>query len=306
MKSPRIVSLLASATETACALGFEQALVGRSHECDYPPGVLRLPVCSRPLLDPEAASRIIHEEVRKRADKALSIYALDVDLIRSLEPDILLTQDHCRVCAVSLRDVEEAACAVFPSRPRIFSLQPQDWSGILEGFRNMSGALGHPERGEALAGRLEARLRDVREKAGTLGKKPTVVCLEWLDPPMAAGNWMPELVDFAGGINLLGQAGRHSPWMDFSALESADPDRLLLLPCGFGLERTRRESLALQAHPRWRALRAVRNGEVYLLDGNRYFNRPGPRLEQSLEILAEILHPAAFRFGHEGDGWERL
>jgi iron complex transport system substrate-binding protein len=159
------------------------------------------------------------------------------------------------------------------------------------------------ERGAALATRLETRVAAIAERAAAAPDRPRLACIEWIAPLMAAGNWMPELVARAGGVNLFGEAGRHSPWLDWDALRASDPDVVLIAPCGFDIARSRRDYGALEALPGWSALRAVRARRVYIADGNQYFNRPGPRLVESLEILAEILHPAQGRYGHEGAGW---
>jgi iron complex transport system substrate-binding protein len=152
---------------------------------------------------------------------------------------------------------------------------------------------------------MRARMGGIERRAAALPERPRLACIEWIEPLMSASNWMPELVAMAGGINLFGEAGRHSPWMDFGALEAADPDIILIMPCGFDIPRAQAEMGALTSRPAWRDLRAVREGQVVIADGNQYFNRPGPRLVDSLEILAEILHPETFRFGHEGTGWVR-
>jgi iron complex transport system substrate-binding protein len=303
---PRIVSLIASATEIVCALGLEDQLVGRSHECDYPESVKRLPVCTAPKFDVGGTSREIDRHVKTVLQEALSVYRVDADRLRELRPDVIITQSHCEVCAVSLRDVEQAVCDWIDSRPRIVSLAPNALADVWDGIRRVADALGVPERGRALVGRLRQRTAGIAEKARALPHRPTVACIEWIDPLMAAGNWMPELVEMAGGVNLFGEAGKHAPWMTWEELVGRDPEVIVVLPCGFAIERTRQDMPCLTQRPEWPRLRAVRQERVYLADGNQYFNRPGPRLVESLEILAEVLHPEAFPFGHEGTGWQRL
>jgi iron complex transport system substrate-binding protein len=303
---PRVVSLIASATETVCALGFERDLVGRSHECDFPESVKRLPVCTEPRIEVEGTSADIDRRVKDAVRDALSVYRVHADVLRRLQPDVIVTQAHCEVCAVSERDVEGALADWLDSRPKVVSLMPNALADVWEGVRQVAAALGAPGRGEELVRGLQQRMAGVAEKARSLTARPTVACVEWIDPLMAAGNWMPELVAMAGGIDLFGKPGEHAPWMTWEELCRRDPDVIVVSPCGFDIPRTRQDVPALAARPEWPALRAVRAGRVFLADGNQFFNRPGPRLAESLEILAEVLHPEAFRFGHEGAGWERF
>jgi iron complex transport system substrate-binding protein len=226
-------------------------------------------------------------------------------LLRRLRPDVIVTQDQCEVCAVSLRDVEQAVCSWVGSRPRVVALNPNALADVWQDVRQVAKAAGVAGRGEELVGRLQRRLGDIAAKAASLPHRPTVACVEWVEPLMASGNWMPELVTMAGGVNLFGEAGRHAPAMTWEQLSARDPDVILVLPCGFDIPRTLQEMPLLERRTEWPRLRAVRQGRVYVLDGNQYFNRPGPRLAESLEILAEILHPEAFHFGHEGLGWVR-
>jgi iron complex transport system substrate-binding protein len=302
---PRVVSLIASATEIVCALGCEDRLVGRSHECDYPPTVRHLPVCTEPLIDPSRPSGEIDRQVKAVLRQALSVYRVHTDVLRALQPDVIITQAQCEVCAVSLQDVELALATWLASRPHLVSLEPNALADVWRDIDAVAEALGVPKRGAALVAHLQERIAAVAERARDLPTRPTVACIEWIDPLMAAGNWVPELVALAGGTNRFGTAGRHSPWMTWPQLVASDPDVVVVMPCGFDIARSRHELSALTQRPEWPTLRAVRAGSVYLTDGNQYFNRPGPRLVESLEILAELLHPATFHFGHEGTGWER-
>jgi len=303
---PRIVSLIASATEIVCALGFEKQLVGRSHECDYPASVRALPVCTEPKFNVEGSSYQIDQRVKAILQEALSVYRVDADKLRALEPDVIVTQAQCEVCAVSLREVERVVCTWLQACPKIVSLMPNALADVWDDIERVAEWLGVPERGQELNRGLQERMTAIADKASPLSAKPTVACIEWIEPLMAAGNWMPELIEMAGGVNLFGVAGRHSPWMTWEQLVGADPDVVLIMPCGFDMPRSRRELAVLTKHAEWRLLRAVRAGRVFLADGNQYFNRPGPRLVESLEILAELLHPGVFHFGHEGRGWERV
>ena len=301
---PRIVSLIASSTEIVCALGFGDQLVGRSHECDFPPWVQRLPVCTGPKFATDGTSYEIDQRVKAILAEGLSVYRVDAERLRALAPDVIVTQSQCEVCAVSLRDVEQAVCEWIESRPRIVSLEPYALADVWRDIATVATALGAAERGVELVTRLRRRIEKIVEPARGLSERPSVAVVEWIDPLMAAGNWMPELVEMAGGVNLFGEAGKHSPWMTIEELADRDPDWILVIPCGFDLERTRADMPALAARPEWMRLRAVRERRVVLGDGNQYFNRPGPRLVESLEILAEILHPEAFQFGHRGSGWQ--
>ncbi|MCI0638583.1 MAG: cobalamin-binding protein [Gemmataceae bacterium] len=290
MPKKRIISLIASATEIACALGFEDSLVGRSHECDYPPSVHRLPVCTAPRFDVAGSSRDIDNNVKSLMEQAASIYAVNAELLRELRPDVILTQAQCDVCAVSTKDVENALCDWTGTRPRVVTLQPDCLADVWQDIRRAADALDVPRQGDELVQELKERMEAIAAKARAAPHRPTVACLEWLDPLMAAGNWVPELVEMAGGVNLFGEAGKHAPWMSWAELSERDPEVIVAMPCGFDLERTRKEMKQLPKHPEWGALRAVQNGRVYATDGNQFFNRPGPRLVESLAILAGILH----------------
>jgi iron complex transport system substrate-binding protein len=302
----RIVTLLPSATEIVCALGFQAELVGRSHECDYPPEVRRLPVLTSPKFDAEGTSAEVDQRVRTILADALSVYRVDVDLLCGLKPDVIVTQSQCEVCAVNIRDVEQAAAAwIEGPPPRIISLAPYCLADVLSDIERVGVELDEPERSTRFVSALRQRMRDIQQQAAAADRQPTVGCIEWLDPLMAAANWMPELVRMAGGENVFGQLGQHSPKIEFDRLVEVDPEVILLMPCGFNMERTALELSVLTSKPGWNQLKAVRDQQVYLTDGNQYFNRPGPRMADSLEILAEILHPRMFRFGHEGSGWRR-
>jgi iron complex transport system substrate-binding protein len=301
----RIVSLIPSATEIVCALGFADQLVGRSHECDYPLWVEKLPICSQPKFVPES-SREIDEYVRKMVHDALSIYQINSDRLKQLEPDLIITQSQCEVCAVSLEDVERATCEWLNIDAHIVSLEPNGLDDVFEDVRQVASALGVPERGDQQIETMRGCMADIAKQTSTIADKPTVACLEWLDPLMSSGNWMPSLVEMAGGVNLFGKPDKHSPRLPWEDLQAADPDVIICLPCGFSMQRGKRDLPILQAMPGWNDLKAVREQQVYLTDGHQYFNRPGPRLVDSLEILAEIIHPEHFHFDHEGLGWQRL
>ncbi len=306
MAEPRVASLIASATEIVAALGARDLLVARSHECDFPHDVAALPAVTAPKLDTARPSREIDRQVTMLLEQALSVYRVDAERLRALRPDVIVTQTQCEVCAVSLSDVEAALAGWTGARPKIVSLSPNGLADVFDDIARVAAAIGRPERGQTLVAELGSRMESIANRTAALPARPRVAAIEWIEPLMAAGNWVPELIDMAGGVDLFGTAGRHSPWLDWSDLVLADPDVILVLPCGFDIARSRAEIPVLTRRREWPALRAVGDGSVYLLDGSQYFNRPGPRLAESLEILAEILHPQEFRRGHERTGWIRF
>jgi iron complex transport system substrate-binding protein len=298
--------LIASATEIVAALGLEDQLVGRSHECDFPPSVLRLPACSEPKIDVNGSSREIDDRVKAVLRDAVSVYRVFAEELDRLAPTVIITQTQCEVSAVSLKDVEAAVCNLVSSKPKIVALEPMDLADVWRDISAVARAVGVPERGEKLVADLKQRLAEIERIAKPLSRKPRVACLEWIDPLMAAGNWVPELVEIAGGENLFGQAGKHSPWMTWEELFASDPDIIAIMPCGFDIPRTMKELAPLTSRPDWPRLSAVKSGRVFATDGNQYFNRPGPRLVESAEIFAELFHPQTFDFSHQGTGWIRL
>lgn len=306
----RILPLHAAATEIVCALGFREQMVGRSHECDFPPDVAELPAVTEPRFDTAGSSREIDADVRSLLVKslvedALGVYRVFPEKLRELRPTHIVTQTQCLACSVSLRDVEAAAAEAAGCEAAVVSLEPHSLADVWADFMRAASALGATEAGVKLVAEAQKRMAAVEAKTRAAARPPAVAGIEWADPLMAWGNWMPELTRMAGGRNLFGKAGAHAPGLDYEQLTAADPDVLVLSLCGFGIERARQDLALLEARPDWRALRAVRRGQVFLVDGNRFFNRPGPRLVESLEILAEILHPQLFSFGREGCAWQR-
>jgi iron complex transport system substrate-binding protein len=278
----RIVSLLSSATEMVDALGAIDLLVGRSHECDYPASVRALPACTKPLIDVDADSRSIDEQVKNSARNALSIYEVFDDVLERLQPTHILTQVQCEVCAVSLRDVEKSIASKLASAPKIVALNPCSLADIWDDFRRVGEAVGISA--EPLITQLQSRMKPVRRD-----KPPTIACIEWIEPLMAAGNWTPELIHLAGGIDVFGKPGVHSPWITWENLQAKDPDIIIVAPCGFDLARTRTETHWLTDRPGFDSLKAVRDGRVFLADGNQYFNRPGPRVVETFRIIEQII-----------------
>lgn len=301
--SPRIISLLPSATEIVAALGFANHLVGRSHECDFPPGVENLPICSSTKIAVQETSYKIDARVKEIVAEGLSVYRVEVDRLRELQPDLILTQTQCAVCAVTPRDLEQALCTWTGAQPAIVSLEPNNLADVWNDILRVGKSLGVQERAEKLIESLNKRLSAIRDKARTTESRSSVAAIEWLAPLMAGGNWMPELIEIAGGQSLFMQSGEHSSWLEWTTLIEADPEVILLLPCGFKIAQTIRDLNLLTENPAWPNLRAVKQGRVYLIDGHHFFNRPGPRLVESAEIVAEILHPDQFAFGHRQTGW---
>jgi iron complex transport system substrate-binding protein len=325
----RIASLLASATELVCALGLGDRLVARSHECDFPAWVKRLPAVSKPTFDIDGSSGDIDARVRERLRAGTPLYEVDEALLASLAPDVIVTQTHCEVCAVSPGDLSSWDPQRVPDPPRwgsggsapyaptrshgrpatldrrqVVALEAGTIDGILDGFQKVADVLGASDAGRALVADVRARLAALAARTRAL-PAPTVACLEWIDPVFAMGNWGPELIALAGGVCALGTAGAHSTTLPWQALRDADPDVIVVAPCGFGLERTLAEMPTLAVQPGWGELTAVRAGRVAAADGNLYFNRSGPLLFDTPEILAEILHPTAFPPAREGTVWRR-
>lgn len=290
---PRIVSLLPSATEIVCAVGARPWLVGRSHECDYPADLSTVPVLTRPRRQFPRASGAIDRAVRNILSDALTVYEVDVEALEASKPDIIVTQDLCEVCAVSLDDVRSALRKLSREDVQICSLKPTRLRDVWEDIRRVGRALDRRAEAEAVAVELEARCAKIRERSSTLAP-PTVLTIEWLDPIMVGGTWMPELVELAGGQALVTKAGDHAPTLSLAELATLDPDVVLIKPCGFELARTAEELELLAQQLPWTSWRCVREGQVYIADGSAFFNRSGPRLVESLEILAAIAHPQAF------------
>jgi iron complex transport system substrate-binding protein len=289
---PRVVSLLPSATEIVCALGAAANLVGISHECDFPDEVRGLPALTASRLNLNVASLAIDVEVRALVREALSIYSVDEQRLAALRPELILTQDLCQVCAVSLQDVH-AAVARLAQREhvQIVSLRPTRLQHVLDDIETVATALGLAERGRTVRSALEARIAAISARALRARTRPRVATVEWLEPLMLGGTWMPELIGLAGGQALAASAGQAAPTLSLEAFAALEPEVMLVKPCGFPLERTllEREWLVRALLPRLRS-----TARAFVSDGNAFFNRPGPRLVESLEILAACIHPELF------------
>jgi iron complex transport system substrate-binding protein len=303
MSELKIISLLPAATEIICSLGLESQLIGRSHECDFPESVKDLPICSSSKFIPGSDSEEIDRQVKEILSDALSIYTIDKDQIRRLNPDVIITQSQCEVCAVSVKDVEEALEGLLNKECKVISLEPRVLSDVYQDIKNIANYFGVNSNADTLIELAEDRISIIRHKLKFITDKPKVACIEWLSPLMVAGNWTPELVEIAGAIPVLALNGKHSPFVDFNDILREDPDIMIVMPCGFSIQRTLQEISLMLELPGWADLKAVQNNRIYVADGNQYFNRSGPRLTDSIEILAEIINPKQFVFGYEGMGW---
>ena len=290
MTKKRIVSLLPSSTEIVCRLGFDEQLVGISHECDYPITVKKLPVLTKPRFSPKGSSQHIDKSVQNLLKSGLSVYEVNTDLLKDLAPDLIITQAQCEACAVSLNDVKEAVSDWVGNKPDIISLEPNCLEEVWSDFESVGKALNNLESYFNLKFEIEQRLVTLKENSQKLGKMPTVLCVEWIDPLMIAANWVPELVNIAGGINILSKPGSHSHIFKWDEIVETNPDFIIMMPCGFNIDRTLEEIDILKKKPDWLNLKAVKLNQVFVVDGNQYFNRPGPRLVESAEILFEIFN----------------
>jgi iron complex transport system substrate-binding protein len=300
----RVASLLASGTEIVCALGAGDQLVGRSHECDNPPWVRALPSLSEPAFDVTVSSGAIDTEVRRRMRAGDPLYLLENERIADLQPDLIITQAHCEVCAVSPADLKRSGCLI-SGAAQVMALTAGSLAGVFQGMQSVADALGLAERGRDLVAREKARLEAVRVRCA--GRRaPTLVLIEWIEPVFAMANWGPELVEVANGRLLIGTTGEHSAAMAWKRVVEADPEVLVVAPCGFTLARTLDERCLMEALPGWDSLRAVKAGKVAFADGNLYFNRSGMTVTRTAEILAEMLHGQVFGEPTQGTDWQWL
>jgi len=302
----RVVSLLPSATEIVHAVGMGAAQVGRSHACDHPPEVMELPVCTQPRCDSGGRGSTVDERIRWLVRNGLSVYQVDEDTLGALEPDVIVTQDQCAVCAATPADLAHAVRELLDPAPTVLTLEGKDLEGVWRDIRRVGRALGASAKATDVVATARDRVRTIEGRTATSTLRPRVVLIEWIEPLMAAGNWMPELIRLAGGDPMFGQPGVHSPWLDRTDIEAADPDIVVLIPCGYTLEETMAEADPLLWEPWFTRLRAVRAGQLFAADGRAFFNRPGPRLVESLEILVEILHPELLPPSEDGRAWVRL
>jgi len=301
----RVLSLLSSTTEIIYALGCGDRLVGRLHECDYPTEVSELPICTIPKFNVDGTSREVDDEVKSLVQSALSIYYINEKLLKELKPDIIFTQSQCEVCAVSVSDVENALKNITGLSSRVISVEPNSIEDIFNDILTIAEILNVRKKGKELVELIKAKI-DSTEKIVYQKSSPSVAAIEWIDPLMAAGNWVPQLIRVAGGKNLFGEAGKHSPWMKYNDLVEQDPEIIIVMPCGYDIKKSLIEIKTLESKKGWGSLKAVRNRNVYITDGNQFFNRPGPRIIESLEILLEIIHSDFSESKHIDSGWIKL
>ncbi len=304
--SPRIVSLLPNATEIVYKLGMGDHLVGRSHECDFPESAKSLPALTEPKVDPGATSKEIDDRINELLREGLSVYQVHVDLMEELKPDVVITQTQCEVCAASEDEVKNALYKLQGAKPELVSLEAANLNGIFNDILSVSMALNIEQEGTRIVNRLKQRMNSIKDITRTLPLRPHVACIEWIDPLMTAGNWMPEITYMAGGSSIASTDGQHSHFIKWEDLLKADPDVIVLMPCGFDMAQTEQELEKLTNSEGWQDMKAVKNKRVFMTDGHQYFNRPGPRIVESLQIMAEILHPEVFHYGFEGNGWQKV
>ena len=299
----KIVSLLPSCTEIICKLGYSENLVGISHECDYPNSISGLPVLTKARLSSEGNSIEINQCVSDLLQKGLSVYDVDASLLKSLSPDIIVTQAQCEACAVSLDQVKEIVSNWTRNKTEIISLEPNNLNQVWHGFDIIANAMDAPESSSILKTEINERFKLLKDKLNETRKKPTILCIEWIEPIMVAANWVPELVGIAGGNNVMSVSGTNSNFSSWDEIEKTNPDIIIMMPCGFEIKRTLEDLHYLQNREGWQELKAVKENKVYVVDGNQYFNRPGPRLVDSAEILAEIINPDYFERKYSKNAW---
>ncbi|MBN8247117.1 MAG: ABC transporter substrate-binding protein [Verrucomicrobia bacterium] len=288
-----------------CLLETGDRLVGRSHECDFPEVVRRVPAVTSTAVNVLASGSAIQTQVQQALTQGQPLFRLDAARIRELRPDLILTQGQCAVCAVSAEELQSVLAAWDGPRPEVLALAPSRFADLWTDLRRVGAALGLPDEGRLAVTALKTRLVNTLQQVADVEVRPRVACLEWLDPLMGAGNWIPELVELAGGIPVCGAAGSHSQGLSWKDLQAAAPEVIVAMPCGFDLGRSLEEVARLAGDAAWTRLDAVRSGRAFAADGNACFNRPGPRLVDSVEILAEILHPDRFpKPRHWNRGWK--
>jgi len=299
----KIVTLIPSATEIVAFLGEKDSIVGRSHECDYPQDLNKIKKLTSPKINVDGTSGEIHKQINTILENSLSVYKVDIKELKKLEPDVVITQAHCEVCAVSLAEVEEIVAKHLNEKTKIISLQPNTLGEVFDDIKKVAEGLNLDKvTTEGLIKPLEQRVKNIQIKS--LKKKKTVACIEWIDPLMAAGNWIPEMVKISGGEDVFGKSGKDSHWITFDEIKNYDPEVIIFLPCGYNIEKTKEEvENLLIKETKWSNLKAFKDKDLFIVDGNQFFNRPGPRLVESLEIFAEIIHPNLFNFNHQQSGW---
>lgn len=308
MRSLNIISLIPSATEIISALGYQDNLVGRSHECDFPLDIQRIPICTQTLVDSNLSSKKIDEEVKYRLVNGLSIYRLDLDLIAQLQPDLIVTQSQCSVCAIDVDEVRKnlISLAQLKKEIEVVALEAINLESVFDDIQKIADSLEKSSRGDSLINRMKNELHQLHACCPSCVPQPKIACIEWIDPLMAAGNWIPSLVELAGGKNLFSTNGKPSPYVKVEDFVSEDPDIIIIMACGFTIKRTAHEMKSFLLNETLKKLQAIKHQKVFLVDANQFFVRPGPRLVDSLQILCEIIHPNEFPPAYKGIGWQNL
>ena len=303
----RILSLLPAATEIVSALGYESKLVGRSHECDFPVDVQSLPVCTKP--DEQlkhSSTQHIDRDIKRLISDGLSIYQVDYEILQSLKPDIIITQDHCEVCAVEFSQIEQAVAEALDYQPVVLSLSPQNLDDVRESFVEIASTVGDTIGGMNLSARFTKKMKSITNKCNSTTALNEVFCVEWMDPLLATGNWLPELVGAVNAKPTFGTTGKHAEPIAWSDVLVANPAKIIIMPCGFTIDQTLADIDIMTGKDGWATLDAIKNNQVFIADGHHYFNRPGPRLLDSTKILAEILYPDDFKAKLKHKGWVNL
>tara|TARA_Y100000741_G_scaffold364637_1_gene356350 strand:- start:869 stop:1792 length:924 start_codon:yes stop_codon:yes gene_type:complete len=300
----RIISLISSATEIICNLGCSDFLVGISHECDYPETIIDLPVCSEPRFNVDGSSIEVDNQVKSLLQEALSIYRIREDKISELNPDIIITQSQCNVCAVSIDDVQNALKKNLKINPQVISLEPNTLNDVWMDIKKLGIKINENLAADKIISTINNEIMYLK-KHNQNKSNIDVACIEWIEPLMFAGNWVPEIVDIAGGNDSFGQVGKHSSWSNYSELYKKNPDKIIFMPCGYSIDKTKIEIEILYKTREWMELKAVKSGNIYIADGSQYFNRPGPRLFDSIKIMNDIIFDRD-RYGFLGKGWEKI
>jgi len=301
----KIVTLIPSATEIVAFLGQKNSIVGRSHECDYPSDLNNVAKLTSPKINVDGTSGEINKQINTILENSLSVYKVNVEKLKELNPDFIITQAHCEVCAVSFSEVENIVDKYLNRKTKIISLEPNTLNDVFNDIKRVAKDLSIENKSNnKLIENLKIRLKEIKNLAITQKQKPTVACIEWIDPLMIAGNWIPEMVEIAGGANILGKSGDNSHWIKFEEIIDQNPEIIIFMPCGFNIEKTKKElDSYIKKNNSMHSLKAYKNRKLFIVDGNQFFNRPGPRLIESLEIFAEIMHPNIFDFKHKSIGW---
>ena len=300
----KIVTLIPSATEIVSFLGEKNSIIGRSHECDYPLGLEKIDKLTSPKINVDGTSNEINKQINSLLENSLSVYKVNVQKLKKLNPDYIVTQAHCEVCAVSFSEVEDIVEKYLNKRTKIISLQPNTLKEVFDDFDRVAEELDiYNSKNRNLINLLKKRVDQIKNLSFNK-KKPKVACVEWIDPLMVAGNWIPELVSISGGDDIFGNIGKNSHWIKFEEIKKSDPDIIIFMPCGFDINKTNEElKFFFKKNPIWKSLKSFKNESFFVVDGNQFFNRPGPRLIDSIEILLEIIHPSLTDLNYKKKGW---